>query len=206
MRSLLYYPMIHIPSSSFLELVVNDIENKGNKDVMDEIKKTIPDSMEKINEYWYDFLDYLKSQEKFDRIYFDSWIYDNMVPRIAEDHGGGMKDCLDFLIDSGAKFEKTESEYILVYGDKFNEIVYNLSRKLQPVSNIIPIYTFTTALQSRAREIYTTRRIGKTLKVDERGLLLYGLRHANRLFLSSLRSLDLDLEVFDHIKKSAVKA
>ena len=107
--------------------------------------------------------------------------------------------------EKGLWFEKTESEYVVVYGNKINNIAFYLSKKLQPLSNRIPFYNYTTALQSRVREIDTPIRICKTLKDNERGLLLFGAGHTNRLFLSVLKSSNLNLEIFDYEKKYAVK-
>jgi len=193
MRYLLYYPMIHVPNSSYLEkaLKIPGVSDEAYETV----KEAIPETIDRINLVWYDFLKYLTNQENFTRVYFESWTYDNEVP-CTDETGSGMFDCLDFLKNSGAKFEKTENESLLRYAHNLDKFYLNLTNKLGSFSKVVsPFYNMTNELGSRTREIYTASRIDKTLKEGERGLLLFGLDHVN-WFPTFLEILDLKLEVY----------
>lgn len=132
-----------------------------------------------INQDWRQFFGYLKNQEPFNRVYFESYYLDNA--ELKPKPGGIATDCLRYLFEYGASFEKTESV-----------ILHKLMNKVDISSRIHRL--FDDFIQY-GREFYATYRINRTLKPGERGILFYGGDHTQG-FVTKLSKLDLILEVY----------
>jgi hypothetical protein len=146
------------------------------------LQNTISSSMDRINAVWAEFGRYLKAQIPFDRIYFESYIYDLSHPsfKIGD---GEMIDCLNYLANSGSKFEKTENK---------------LLQRLAAYSIRKPVLFKAVDFM---RELYANHRINTTLQDGERGLLLFGAGHAEKLTkLMSVKGIEVEVYPLKHAR------
>ena len=120
----------------------------------EELKKDYP----QINTCWYNFLDFLKDNNSFNKVYMEGMVGREVGCQLDQS-GSGMSDCINYLSDSGAVFEKTESELLLnlTWKVRRNKLLFNQSNKL--------------------REAYLGHRIDSTLEFNDQALLLYGAKH-----------------------------
>jgi len=174
MRHLLYYPCVPYSDESELEERMHRDIAKTNlpKDFLQHLQREKIRSLKIHNRMWQDFVDYLKGQEPFDRVYAAGNLHNYW-----SGEGSGINSCLGFLEERGDMFEDAENETLLALGD--------LVRKVPTFFKWV----------NHFRENGATKRIDETLKEDERGLLLYGIDH-ERTLVQKLGKLDLQLEVY----------
>jgi len=189
MRELLYYPMIHIPSEDYLrDSITNLLLEKKIKelkipnlftdkivlkdDTIEEVLsgltlvgQEISELYKLINSDWNEFTDFIKTKPPFNRVYLEGIFSKGEIPKFLFEKDEGMGGCIKYLINQGAIFEKTEN--INFYNDE----------------------------NHKAREEFVCKKIKKTLKDSERGLLLYGAAHALNLskMLSSYKSINSEI-------------
>ena len=178
MRYLLYYPMFHYSSISDLEEVIRLSRDIGKEKEAEALANAdLPKGMDEINESQHEFIEYLKGQEPFNRVYWEGNLLTGSSPAFELDESGE-KACLDYLIESKATFEKSESLVLFFFAGL-------IARRIPKLWN----------WAMNKREEYVSKRIDTSLQDGERGLLLYGTAHLETLN-PKLSSLDLKLEVY----------
>lgn len=137
--------------------------------------------MSEVNRKWNKLLSHLKDQPKFDRAYFESLWEKNLFPMAdkSQDRKSSMYKCLEYIGNSGTKFEKTGNKTL----NQLSEKILNNFPRLFPITNFL-------------RENYVCYRIDKTLLPGESGILFYGQGHEKKL-ITKINKLDnLKLEIF----------
>lgn len=188
MRCLLHCPMIHFSDTrnirKLLELLkINKSINKrfGLDDIsidgaIDKLQFILDTGKKSVDEKWNEFQTYLLTQPPFDRIYKEGVTKRTTSFKVKSKEKSGMKDCIDYLIATGATFETTESFLWLT------SLIF------------FPFFKSTNFLH-RKRESAVYNNITRTLKEGERGLLLFGRAHDfERFFKNS----DIQYEIYDY--------
>jgi len=169
--------MIHINGSNSYKKSLEDIAKKVMKNkllknkITLELIATFQIDLDSINNLWTNFMEYLKSIPKFDRLYLEGNSIRYKNPKVNYTDDGKMIECIDYLAKSGAVFEKTE---IKIFGR-----LAKLDKKFQYF-----------------REFYVCRKINETLLDNERGVLLYGESHAGNLIKRISRMKNTSFEVY----------
>ena len=179
MRYLLYYPMIHIFSEDYLRNIVGKgLKNNQNKEQLcQDLEGAIVETKENIDVEWHKLIDYLQKKEPFDRVYLEGSI-ETKDPISYPQQTSGMYDCLNYLAETKARFEKTNSDFTNNLGEKihaYESKVLEITKGKPFISGffINPPNNFIDWL----REIEAVSSIDKSLKEGEKGILLFGAGH-----------------------------
>jgi hypothetical protein len=183
MSYLLYYPMFHVSYlehfnriGTLLDEVRSDLgenESEDLKGAVEGLRNNL--TFDALEGFWNDFSNYLKTQEPFNHLYLET-TGQIIQPDIKQ--GSAMQNCIDYIVESGAKLEQTESDF-------WNHMASYTGR-------IKGLRKFT----NRKREKSVVSNITRTLKGDDRGILLFGGGHMKRL-VSRLLNTELELEVYE---------
>ncbi len=165
--------MIHVYGEDHFQEICGRIFGCDEPDEQtSRVLEAIPASMKVINSHWREFIEYLKGIRSFDKVYMES-LCESHAP-YTEDNGL-MIECIRYLTDSGAKFEKTESHFLARRNISVRpKWLYYLSEK-----------TLDSPLRNKAREMYALKRIRKTLNNGERGLFMFGAGHTGGINMLS---------------------
>ena len=184
MRYLLYYPMLHVSKESHMKFKVDlsslledeKFVNILNNNQLKSLRDVAAFTLNTFNKVWQEFFDFLKEQSSFDRLYLESYCNKSDSLDIGKD--SVMQQCIDYVVESGANLEITESYF-------YNEGV-SIFGSPQWLYNFF----------NQGREKSVIKNIRSSLKEGERGLLLFGYRHKDNL-IQYLKKENLHLEVLN---------
>lgn len=168
-----YFPMVHVDClDSGLDLEIKSALERvhpalrQDQEFIEGLRTELKRDYPQINECWYQFLDFLKEENKqgrrFNKVYLESQTERKQNCNLIKT-GTGMTDCIDYMLSTGAVFEQAESEFInnLTWKFRNNKLLSGQLNKL--------------------REAYLGHRIDSTLEHSDRALLLYGVSHGKNI-------------------------